>query len=162
MAVVVTEHQASHPEPLRRGGDRRERGQRGQLVAEGLLDEMITEQKRREACRPQRDEPSPSAPWPSGHSRPGVQSEICADTSCSILFAAEHEHDLAGDASLPEQLVGESRLRKRKLLRDERLDLLLSKKVEQGDQILSKQRRSQPFEPTIALRPLPLSTRAPA
>jgi len=37
-------------------------------------------------------------------------------------------------------------LDKRKSLRDERLDLVLFKKVKQGDQILSKQCRPQPFE----------------
>src|SRR5262245_7865850 len=49
MTVVVAEHQTPHPKPLRGSGDRRERGQRGELVAERLLDEMIAEQKRREA-----------------------------------------------------------------------------------------------------------------
>ena len=39
-----------------------------------------------------------------------------------------------------------SRLGKRKSLRDERLDLLLLQEVEQGDQILSKLGRLQPFE----------------
>ena len=37
-------------------------------------------------------------------------------------------------------------LGKRKSLRDERLDLLLSKEVKQGDQVLSKEFRFQPFE----------------
>ena len=37
-------------------------------------------------------------------------------------------------------------LDKRKSLHDERLDLLLFKEVKQGDQILSKEFRFQPFE----------------
>ena len=57
-----------------------------------------------------------------------------------------HEDDLACHASLPEQLVRVSCLGKRKSLRDERLDLLLLKEIEQGDQILSEHRRLQPFE----------------
>ena len=56
------------------------------------------------------------------------------------------EHDLACHASLPEQLLRVSRLGKRKSLRDERLDLFLLKEVKQGDQILSKEFRFQPFE----------------
>src|SRR5262245_25320824 len=51
MTVVVAEHQTPHPKSLRGSGGRRERGQRGKLVAERLLDEMIAEQKRREARR---------------------------------------------------------------------------------------------------------------
>ena len=43
MTVVVAEHQTPHPKLLRGSGDRRERGQRGKLVAEWLLDEMIAE-----------------------------------------------------------------------------------------------------------------------
>ena len=54
------------------------------------------------------------------------------------VWALRHEHDLARDASPPEQLLRLSCLGQRKLLRDERLDLLLSKKVKQADQILSK------------------------
>jgi uncharacterized membrane protein YcjF (UPF0283 family) len=57
-----------------------------------------------------------------------------------------HKHDLACHASLAEQLVRVSSLSKRKSLRDERLDLLLLKELKEGDQILSKQRRFQPFE----------------
>jgi hypothetical protein len=57
-----------------------------------------------------------------------------------------HEHDLACHASLPEQLVRVSCLGKGKSLRDERLDLLLLKEAEQGDQVLSKEFRVQPFE----------------
>src|SRR5688572_18454743 len=58
----------------------------------------------------------------------------------------DHEHDLAYDASLREQLLRLSCLDKRKSLRDERLDLLLLKEFEQGDPILSKQVRFQPFK----------------
>jgi hypothetical protein len=58
--------------------------------------------------------------------------------------------DLACHASLPEQFVRVSCLDKRKSLRDERLDLLLFE-VKQGDQILSKQCRSQPFKPLDAV-----------
>ena len=52
-----------------------------------------------------------------------------------------------------------SRLGKRKSLRDEWLDLLLLKEVKQGDQILSKQCRSQPFEPLDAVWDHPLAAR---
>lgn len=52
-----------------------------------------------------------------------------------------------------------SRLGKRKSLRDEWLDLLLLKEVEQGDQILSKQRRPQPFEPLNAVGNDPFAAR---
>jgi hypothetical protein len=44
-----------------------------------------------------------------------------------------YEHDLADHASVPEQLLCASCLGKRKSLRDERVDLLLLKEVEQGD-----------------------------
>src|SRR2546425_12602233 len=76
-----------------------------------------------------------------------------------IMVSYSIEHDLACHASLPEQLVRVSCLGKRKSLRDERLDLLLLKEVEQGDQILSKQCRSQPFEPLDAVRDHPPPTR---
>src|SRR5262249_53510726 len=56
------------------------------------------------------------------------------------------EHDLAYDASLLEQLLRASCLGKGKSLRDQRLDLFLLKEAEQGDQILPKQSRPQPFE----------------
>jgi len=68
-----------------------------------------------------------------------------------------HEDDLAYHASLREQLLRVSCLDKRKSLRDERLDLLLSKEVEQGDQILSKQFRFQPFEGLDAVGDHPFS-----
>src|SRR5205823_12138556 len=61
------------------------------------------------------------------------------------------EHELACHASLPEQLVRVSCLGKRKSPRDDRLDLLLLKEVDQGDQILSKPYRFQPFEPLDAV-----------
>ena len=70
-----------------------------------------------------------------------------------------HQHDLAYDASLPEHLVRLSCLGKRKSLRDEWLDLLLVQEVEQGDQILSKPCRSQPFEPLDAVGDHPFPTR---
>ena len=44
-------------------------------------------------------------------------------------------------------------------MRDERLDLVLLKEVEQGDQILSKQRRPQPFEPLDAVGDHPFAAR---
>ena len=52
---------------------------------------------------------------------------------------------------------------KRTSLRDERLDLLLLQEVQQGDQILSKPCRSQPFEPLDAVgdHPFP-ATEKPA
>src|SRR5262249_43597765 len=62
-----------------------------------------------------------------------------------------HEYDLARHAPRPEQLVRASRLGKRKSLRDERLDPLLVKEVEQGGQILSKPGRSPPLQPLDAV-----------
>jgi hypothetical protein len=41
MTGVVAEPEAPNPEPLRGSRDRSERGQRGKLVAERLLDEMV-------------------------------------------------------------------------------------------------------------------------
>ena len=76
-----------------------------------------------------------------------------------VRVCVGHEHDLACHASLPEQLVRLSCLGKRKSLRDERLDLLLLKEVEQGDQILSKQCRFQPFEPLDAVGDHPFAAR---
>jgi len=70
-----------------------------------------------------------------------------------------HEDDLACHASLPEQFVRVSCFDKRKSLRDERLDPLLLKEVEQGDQILSKPCRSQPFEPLDAVGNHPFPAR---
>ena len=70
-----------------------------------------------------------------------------------------HEHDLAYHASLPEQLVRLSCLGKRKSLRDERLDLLLFEQVKQGDQILSKQCRFQPFKRLDAVGDHPFPAR---
>src|SRR5512147_1753288 len=67
------------------------------------------------------------------------------------------EHDLAGHASLPEQLLRVSCLGKRKSLRDERLDLFLLKEVKQGDHILSKEFRFQPFERLDAVGHHPFS-----
>jgi hypothetical protein len=67
------------------------------------------------------------------------------------MSSSKHEHDLAYDTSFPEQFVGASRLGKRNSLCDERPDLPLLQEVEQGDQILSKQTRSQPLEPLDAV-----------
>ncbi len=74
-----------------------------------------------------------------------------------------HQHDLASHASRPEPLLRVSGLGKRTSLRDERLDLLLLQEVQQGDQILSKPCRSQPFEPLDAVgdHPFP-ATEKPA
>jgi hypothetical protein len=47
--------------------------------------------------------------------------------------------------------VRQSGLGQRKSLRDEWLDLLLLKEVEQGDQVLLEQCRPQPFEPLDAV-----------
>jgi hypothetical protein len=44
-------------------------------------------------------------------------------------------------------------------MRDERLDPLLFKEVEQGDQILSKQCRSRPFKPLDAIGDHPFPVR---
>jgi hypothetical protein len=76
--------------------------------------------------------------------------------SCSNQPVA-HEHDLAGYASLPQQLLRLPRFGKRKSLRDKRLDLLLLKKVEERDQVLSKQGRFQTFErlDTVGDHPFP-------
>src|SRR2546425_2823822 len=76
-----------------------------------------------------------------------------------IMVSYSIEHDLAYHASLFEQLLRVSCLGKRKLLRDERLDLLLLKEVEQGDQILSKPCRSQPFERLDAVGDHPFPAR---
>jgi len=62
-----------------------------------------------------------------------------------------HEHDLAGHASLPEQLMRVSGLGQRPALRDERPDLVLVQEVQQSEQILTKPGRSQPFEPLNAV-----------
>jgi hypothetical protein len=62
-----------------------------------------------------------------------------------------HEQELAYHATLPEQFMRASGLFKRKSPRDERLDLSLSKKVKKDDQVLSKQRRSEPFQPLDAV-----------
>ncbi len=67
-------------------------------------------------------------------------------TGPAPLGPVGQEDDLACHAPLPEQLVRVSRLGKRKSLRDERLDLSLLKEIKQGDQILSKEFRLQPFE----------------
>ena len=48
--------------------------------------------------------------------------------------------------------MGPPRLGKSETVRDQRLDLLLSKEVEQDDQILSKPCWSQPFKPLDAVR----------
>ena len=58
-----------------------------------------------------------------------------------------------------EQLLRASCLGKRKSLRDERLDLLLLKEVEQDDQILAKQSRFQPFERLDAVGDHPFPAR---
>src|SRR6266516_3717743 len=69
------------------------------------------------------------------------------------------EHDLACHASLPEHLLRVPCLGKRKSLRDERLDLLLLKEVKQGDQILSKPFRFQPFQRLDAVGDHPFPAR---
>jgi hypothetical protein len=78
------------------------------------------------------------------------------------LFA--HEHDLTYHASLRQKLMRASCLGKRKALRDERLDLLLLKEVEQGGQILSELSRLQPLERLDAVRndPFPAGEEPPA
>ncbi len=76
-----------------------------------------------------------------------------------MLLPAPHEHDLARHALLPERLVRASCLGKGKALRDQRLDLLLLKEIQQGGQILSKPRRSQPFERLDAVGDHPLAAR---
>ena len=62
-----------------------------------------------------------------------------------------HEDDLAGDAARSEQLLRASGLGKRKSPRHEWLDLLLPQEFEQGEQILAKPCRLQPFEPLDAV-----------
>src|SRR5512145_1212459 len=61
-----------------------------------------------------------------------------AMVSSWLRLMLTHEHDLARHASLPQQLVRTPCLGKRKSLRDQRLDLLLLKEIEQGDQVLSE------------------------
>jgi len=75
----------------------------------------------------------------------------CISFSLSGLRPVAHEHDLSRHACLPEQLVRLSRLGNWKSPRDEWLDLVLLKEVEQGDQILPEQRGFQPFEPLDAV-----------
>ena len=70
-----------------------------------------------------------------------------------------HEHHLACDTPLPEQLMRLSSLGKRKYPGDQWLDLLLLKEVEQGDQILSKPCRPQAFEPLDAVGDHPFPAR---
>jgi hypothetical protein len=65
---------------------------------------------------------------------------------------SSNEHDFAGHASFAQQLVRASCFRKWKSLCDERFDLLLAQEVEQGDQVLTKQSRLQPFERLDAVR----------
>src|SRR5688572_27499825 len=62
-----------------------------------------------------------------------------------------YEDDLAGDATCRNQLMGASRVRKRKP-RDQRLDPVLPEELEQREQILTKQRWSQPFQPLDAVQ----------
>ena len=69
------------------------------------------------------------------------------------------EHDLACHAFRPEQLVRTLCLGKGESLRDQRLDLFLLQEVKEGDQILSKQCRSQPFEPLDAVGDQPFPAR---
>src|SRR5262245_51430509 len=76
-----------------------------------------------------------------------------------FLFVAPHQHELACHASLPEQLVRLSCLGKGKSLRDQRLDLLLLKEVEQGNQIRPKPCRSQPLQPLNAVGDYPFPAR---
>ena len=77
----------------------------------------------------------------------------------NIALDSIDEHDFAYDPSLPEQLVCLSCPGKRKSLRDKRLDLLLLKEVQQGDQVLSKLGRFQPFERLDAVGNHPLPAR---
>ena len=63
-----------------------------------------------------------------------------------MRWPVAQEHDLAYHASLTEQLLRAPGLGKWNSPRDQRLDLSLLKEVKQGDQILSKQIRFQPFE----------------
>jgi len=85
--------------------------------------------------------------------RPAMLAKEPNFYSITFLFKSKsrrtiaHEYDLAYDTSRPEQLVCASGFGKRKSLRDERLDLLLSKQIEQSDQILSEHCWLQPFEP---------------
>jgi hypothetical protein len=58
--------------------------------------------------------------------------------------------------------VRTSCLGKGKSLRDKRLDLSLLKEVKEGDQILSKQCRTQPFEPLDAVGDQPFPAREEA
>src|SRR5512135_1110789 len=82
-------------------------------------------------------------------SRPSRRSSTRRRRSeCSVAF----EHDLAGHASLPQQLLRLSGLGQRKTPRDQRLDLFLLKQVKQSDQILSKQFRFLSFKPLDAVR----------
>src|ERR1041384_2079986 len=89
----------------------------------------------------------------------GVLQKLLTSVSSSRKAAAsfnqslvEHEHNFACHASYLEHFMRKSCLGERKPSRDKRLDLLLLKKVKQGDQILSKPFRFQPFECLEAIR----------
>jgi hypothetical protein len=81
----------------------------------------------------------PYTPPPALSSRrcPSSDAQIHPSSTLALrsdhVRAAAHEYNLARNASLAEQLVRLSRLGKREPLRDERLDLLLLKEVEQSD-----------------------------
>jgi hypothetical protein len=70
-----------------------------------------------------------------------TQAVICSARARSCLSR------LPSRASRAPVLPGQEEI----AARDERLDLLLLKEVKQGDQIPSKQCRSQPFEPLDAV-----------
>ena len=70
-----------------------------------------------------------------------------------------HEHDFAGHASCAKQFVRLSCLAKWKSVGDERRDLMPLKQMEQGNQILSKHRRPQSFQPLNAVGDHPFSAR---
>src|SRR5688572_26491132 len=67
-----------------------------------------------------------------------------------------YEHELACDAASAEQLVGASRVDKRKP-GDEGLDRALAETLEQREEILAKQGWSQPFQPLDAVQHDPLA-----
>ena len=67
--------------------------------------------------------------------RPAPRSEKVPDT---VSLCVAYEHEFAEHASLSQQLVRLSGLQKRKSLRDQRLDLVLLKEIEQNNQVPSK------------------------
>ena len=75
------------------------------------------------------------------------------------VMTVTHKHNLSYHSSLPEQFLRTSCLRQRESLCDDWLDFMPLQEVQQGNQILSKQSRFQPFERLDAVRDDPFPAR---